>query len=140
MKTYTPHIWETDKLISKDLCFECGSDQTIHFHHVVPKSRGGKMAIPLCENCHGLVHGKNFLHHRKLQMDGIERAKLRGTYKGRSSDTIETVEKFLSKPKNKIASEYLKQGIKGCEISKITGLNPNTVSKIKKILKQEGQL
>lgn len=138
MEKYKPHVWESDKLISKDLCFECGSSVAIHFHHVVPKSKGGKMAIPLCETCHGLVHGRNFLNHRNLQMEGIKNAKLKGVYKGRASDTPETNEKFLSKSKNKVAAEFLKKGYKGSEISKIVGLNPNTVSKIKRILREEG--
>jgi uncharacterized Zn finger protein len=38
-------------------CFECGSDAD-HMHHVVPKSRGGTMTVPLCVRCHGKCHGR----------------------------------------------------------------------------------
>lgn len=41
------------------VCFECGSTGVIHDHHVVPQSHGGTKTVPLCEDCHGLVHSKN---------------------------------------------------------------------------------
>lgn len=41
-----------------DQCFECGSEEAIHQHHVVPKSRGGTRTIPLCAPCHGRAHGR----------------------------------------------------------------------------------
>ena len=42
---------------SKDNCFECGNNAH-HLHHVVPKSKGGTVMIPLCVPCHSKVHGK----------------------------------------------------------------------------------
>lgn len=36
-------------------CFECGSPADVD-HHVVPRSRGGKMTVPLCLSCHGKAH------------------------------------------------------------------------------------
>jgi hypothetical protein len=44
--------------IDKESCFECGSNEELHFHHVVPKSRGGTRTIPLCLDCHGKAHNK----------------------------------------------------------------------------------
>lgn len=38
-------------------CWECGSTDRIHEHHVVPRSKGGTRTLPLCEACHGKVHG-----------------------------------------------------------------------------------
>ena len=38
-------------------CFECGSTEHIHQHHVVPNVVGGTKTIPLCEQCHAKVHG-----------------------------------------------------------------------------------
>ena len=37
-------------------CFECGSNDNIHQHHVVPRIKGGSKTVPLYERCHGLVH------------------------------------------------------------------------------------
>jgi len=37
-------------------CFECGSTDNIHQHHVVPRIKGGNKTVPLCETCHSLVH------------------------------------------------------------------------------------
>ena len=42
-----------------DACFECGSTENLHMHHVVPRSRGGTKTIPLCERHHAAVHGHN---------------------------------------------------------------------------------
>ena len=36
-------------------CFECGKPAA-HWHHVVPRSRGGTKMVPLCHDCHDLVH------------------------------------------------------------------------------------
>ncbi len=36
-------------------CFECGV-MTKGKHHVVPVSKGGTKVIPLCEQCHNLIH------------------------------------------------------------------------------------
>ena len=42
-------------------CWECGMHGIMHEHHVVPRSCGGTRTLPLCEACHGKVHGKNML-------------------------------------------------------------------------------
>lgn len=42
-------------------CWQCGMHGIMHEHHVVPRSRGGTRTLPLCEGCHGKVHGKNML-------------------------------------------------------------------------------
>lgn len=36
-------------------CFECDGAAE-HQHHVVPRSRGGTQTVPLCHDCHDLVH------------------------------------------------------------------------------------
>jgi DNA invertase Pin-like site-specific DNA recombinase len=68
------------------------------------------------------------------QKQGIQIAKTKGVYKGRKSDTKEDVVKFLSKPKNKAALEYMKKGnLKLKEISILSGVHINTLTKIKKL-------
>jgi DNA invertase Pin-like site-specific DNA recombinase len=79
---------------------------------------------------------KNMISERRNE--GIKLAKLKGVYKGRKSDTKEDPLKFLNKPKNQRVIEYLKKGYRGSEISKIVGVNPNTISKVKKVLKSVG--
>jgi DNA invertase Pin-like site-specific DNA recombinase len=79
---------------------------------------------------------KNMISERRNE--GIKIAKLKGVYKGRRSDTTEDPLKFLNKPKNQRVIEYLKKGYRGSEISKIVGVNPNTISKVKKVLKSVG--
>lgn len=70
---------------------------------------------------------------KERQREGIRIAKMKGTYTGRKKGSNEDVLKFLSKEKNKKALDYLKKGYKINEVSKITGLHSNTISKIKKV-------
>lgn len=44
--------------INNELCFECDRPMDV-WHHVVPKSRGGKKTIPLCNSCHSIIHNKD---------------------------------------------------------------------------------
>lgn len=67
------------------------------------------------------------------QKDGIRIAKMRGIYKGRAKGSTEDVLQFLAKEKNKKSLELLKRGYKAVEVSKITGVNQNTITKIKKL-------
>jgi hypothetical protein len=129
--------WTTDKLIIKDVCFECGSNQEIHYHHVVPETKGGSMTLPLCIICHGKVHNRDFLKIKELQKIGIKKAKERGVYKGRKRGAIVNTEKWLSKPKISQAAEYLKLGYKARDIVKLVDIHVNTITKIKRYLKMQ---
>jgi DNA invertase Pin-like site-specific DNA recombinase len=70
---------------------------------------------------------------KERQLEGIKIAKLKGVYLGRKTGTKENTLQFLSKPKNIKALEYLKKGYKKNEISKIVGINVNTLTKISKL-------
>src|SRR4051812_19704617 len=70
---------------------------------------------------------------KERQIDGINLAKLKGVYKGRVEGSKEDIFKFLGKEQNKKALEYLKKSYKAVEISKITGVHINTITKIKKL-------
>ena len=71
---------------------------------------------------------------RERQLEGIKLAKLKGIYKGRITGSKEDALAFLSKKKNKEALSLLKKKYKAVEVSKITGLHINTITKIKKLL------
>ena len=71
-------------------CINCGKIASEE-HHVVPLSLGGN-DIPsnkvfLCSYCHCLIHGlnkqKRGLEWKRLQAEGIKKAKEEGKYKGR---------------------------------------------------------
>ena len=70
---------------------------------------------------------------RERQLEGIAIAKLKNKYSGRAKGSNEDVLKFLSKPKNAKAIDYLKKGYKNVEVAKIVGIHYNTITKIKKI-------
>lgn len=69
---------------------------------------------------------------RERQLEGVKLAKARGVYTGRKQGTKEDILKFLSKPQNKKAIEYLKRGMSNTEAAKLAGVHINTMTKIKK--------
>jgi DNA invertase Pin-like site-specific DNA recombinase len=71
---------------------------------------------------------------KERQAEGVAIAKANGVYKGRAKGTRESNLDFLNKPKVKKAIDYLKSGMKSIEVNRLTGLHPNTITKIKKIL------
>lgn len=118
--------------IDTDICYECGEPKE-DMHHIIPKSKGGTKTIPLCSKCHGIVHGKDFVTHRKLQKDGIEKAKLLGRFSGRKKGTIICDEKTLQNHEDIVV--LLKQNLTVREISKITKKSSATIVKVNKIIK-----
>lgn len=71
---------------------------------------------------------------RERQREGIELAKLKGKFLGRKKGTSEDPLTFLSKKRNKHAMDLLRKGYKNIEVSRITGLHPQTVSKVKSMI------
>ena len=71
---------------------------------------------------------------KERQREGIELAKLRGVYKGRTNGSKEDIRAFLNKPKVAKTIEYLKKGYKASEISRIVGIHVNTITKIKRFI------
>jgi len=80
----------------------------------------------------GIVGEMERVQLKERQVEGIRIAKLKGLYQGRKEGSKEDILTFLSKDKNKKALELLKKGYKAVEISKITGIHINTITKIKK--------
>ena len=82
----------------------------------------------------GVVSEMERVQIRERQREGINIAKAKGKYSGRQAGSAEDTLKFLSKPKNREALEYLRKGsLKNVEISKLTGIHINTITKIKKL-------
>ena len=62
-------------------CFECektADEIEIHDHHVVPRSKGGTKTIPLCFECHALVHDRKAISIGRLVKKAAESRKARG--------------------------------------------------------------
>ena len=74
-----------------------------------------------------------FQYHqtREKTMDGILRGKLEGKYKGRQTGSVESMDKFISKPKVKKVKEMLEMKIGVRKISRIVECSPNFVYKVK---------
>jgi len=72
------------------------------------------------------------------QKRGIKRAKERGAYKGRKIGSNESFEKFMSKPKIQEVIKLLNEGVKSVDILKKVDVHINTITKIKKNLRNVG--
>lgn len=64
-----------------DTCFECDAPATQH-HHVVPVSLGGTRTVPLCDDCHAMVHGRRAVDVSTLTKVGLARRKREGKVVG----------------------------------------------------------
>lgn len=127
-----------------DYCINCGKEATM-WHHVVPRELGGKDStnlVPLCDNCHGLIHGisyrKGKLSHSELTKIGIQKAKAAGKQIGGVEGRKLTVKKEApAKAEIKRLSRDFDGTLTDVEVMKIVGLARNTYYKYKKKLKEE---
>lgn len=67
------------------------------------------------------------------QREGINLRKEKGLYAGRQIGTIETPEKFMSKPKTKKILSYLNKGYSYNDISSIIPCSKTTIVRVKKM-------
>ena len=77
-----------------------------------------------------------FFYHQNREkiLNGIDLAKKQGKYSGRHSNSTETQEKYLAKPKTKKMIEMIKQGNSVRSIVRILECSPNSIYKLKKTL------
>ena len=128
--------------IPLDECFECGTKEDIQNHHVVPRIKGGKKTIPLCNICHGIVHGrKNGIHKNPLTMselvkEGQKKAREKGIYIGRPNGSKETKDKFFSKHTEII--KLISKGYSQRLIANKLNVSPKTIRKVKNIMIEKG--
>lgn len=137
------YIWEIDRLGRNLLCIlnniKFFNDKKICIHFVSQglstlqpdgsENNITKMIISIL----GTLAEMEKKISRERQLEGIAIAKLNNKYTGRAKGTSEDTLRFLSKPKNAKAIDYLKKGYKNIEVAKIVGIHFNTVTKIRKI-------
>lgn len=104
-------------------CVNCGGLEYIQYHHIVPLVLGGtnniKNIVPLCGNCHALIHDLNNLRHKELQRQGIDVALAKGVKFGRPS--IEFPEKW-----EKIYNQWKNGEITAKKAMELLNLKRNT--------------
>jgi DNA invertase Pin-like site-specific DNA recombinase len=76
---------------------------------------------------------------KERQKEGIQEAKKKGVYIGRSVGSVESVEVFMSKESTKKILKYLKQKESINRTALLSGTSAGTVKKIKKMIK-EGEI
>ena len=111
-------------------CFECEKKTVnIHWHHVVPFSMGGKKCIPLCENCHSIIHDTDLKNSNLIKL-GLIKAIERGVKLGRPIGTKQTSEDMLIKHQDIV--DHIISGISIRNIAKLTNKGASTVQRVKK--------
>ena len=127
-------MWEAAKPENQESgsCFECGSVEQCHRHHVVPQSLGGRNTILLCEGCHSKVHGLNLVNHSVLVRAGQEKARREGRIPGRRVGSGLTIERLLEKHKGVV--QHLLAGASVRNTAKFCDCSKGTVERVKKAL------
>lgn len=123
------------------ICFECGKPADVN-HHVVPKSRGGTQTVPLCWQCHSLVHDTKLTANAELIKEGKERSQREGlsdkiiqlTKEGKG---VSDIAKQVNLSRKSVYYHLEKAGLhinegKGCE----TKVSTDTLDKIKSLRDQ----
>lgn len=123
-------------------CYNCQSDKDIQYHHIVPLASGGNdilsNIVPLCLECHALIHSKKSLASPTLIKQGIERAKAQGKRIGQPKGAKLTTQKsILSKQFIIQNSRDFNGAMTDTEIINQLALSKNTFYKYKKELKEE---
>lgn len=109
-------------------CFECGRPAQ-HAHHVVPRSLGGTRTIPLCIDCHSIVHGQ-LLAGTQLIKAGLLAARARGVKLGRPIGTVLTPIDLLRK--HSYVADLLASGYSIRCTAKLAGCGLSTVQRVRK--------
>ena len=119
-------------------CINCGAEAS-HWHHVVPKSLGGREGtnkVPLCDTCHGLIHGVSYsngvISHSELIKTSLRKAKAEGKRIGTQKGTKLTTQKSIkTKELIKKYSKDFEGTLSDKEVMKITGVSRNSYYKYK---------
>ena len=77
-----------------------------------------------------------YLQTREKTMEGILRGKLEGKYKGRHAGAVESIDKFMSKPKVKKIQELLELNVGIRKISRIVDCSTNYIYKVQDRVKE----
>lgn len=123
-------------------CINCGAEAN-HWHHVVPKSLGGREGtnkVPLCDKCHGLVHGVSYsdgtISHSDLTKQGLKRARTEGKQIGQKKGAKLTTKKSIkAKEVIKKYSKDFEGTLEDADVMKLAEVSRNTYYKYKSELR-----
>lgn len=85
-------------------CYNCGATDGLEWHHIIPRSLGGKdimsNLVPLCYDCHSRLHSRikndNAEDLSTLIKQGIEKRRANGLQIGRTGIDKEPVYKLIA--------------------------------------------
>jgi len=141
------HLTEREKDLIGRTCINCGSDENIEYHHVIPLSIGGRNVLsniqPLCYECHSKLHfgeSKHF-NHSALTKAGLARARANGKQIGGKTGVKLTTKKSVSaKEIIRTHSKDFGGTLSDAECIKLAGISRNSFYKYKREIKEQFDL
>lgn len=123
-------------------CCNCKSEENIQYHHIVPLVAGGydiiSNIVPVCNNCHALIHSRKKMAHSSLVKQGIERARAEGKQIGqRKGIKLNTAKSIKSKEFILNNSKDFNGHMEDKEIINALSIARNSFYKYKKELREE---
>lgn len=125
----------TDILNSVKFCHDHGVKITSKTEGLTTLDENGKQT-PMTGLLINLLSSlAEFQYHqiREKTLEGIERAKVLGKYKGRKPNSTEPIDKFVNKPKVKKIKEMLELGVGIRKVSRLLECSTSYVYKVKRI-------
>jgi hypothetical protein len=137
------HLSEKDKDYLGRYCCNCGSEDDVQYHHIVPLSYGGNNVISnmccLCGSCHDKIHYKKDRGNLSESVKaGLNRARQRGVVLGHLPGTTFITKKSLHS--KGIIANYAKEfggDMEDPEVMERCGCSRNSYYKYKRELRVE---
>lgn len=138
------NLTEKEKDFIGRKCCNCGSEEDLEYHHVIPLSMGGNNTISnlccLCYSCHSLIHfGKiKNINHSEATKAGLQKAKERGVRLGQPKGAKLVTKKSIDAKQKILELNYSFNGtLSNEETYKIIGISRNTFYKYKNELMKD---
>lgn len=132
-------LTEFEKSLIGRVCCNCGSEEDLQYHHIVPLALGGRDIISnmccLCYDCHQLIHfGENKnINHSKATKVGQQMAYLNGKQIGRP---VGNLDKLTDELREDIKLFINDRSIKQVDLMNKHNISRNTLKKYIEIIKK----
>lgn len=141
------NLTEKEKNIIGKKCCNCGKEEDLEYHHIVPLSMGGSNNLSnlccLCYSCHSLIHfgKKKNINHSEATKIGLQKAKEKDIKLGLKKGTKLITKKSVEAKQKILELNYDFNGsLSNEDTYKKIGISRNTFYKYKKELMNEVKL
>jgi predicted transcriptional regulator len=130
MKDDRKRLCKEDYVAIGSVCSNCGSNEELQYHHIIPLNAGGKNIrsniVCLCGSCHDLVHGITRKgYHNESVKKGIKEAKAKGKHVGKPFSQIYTMPQVF----DELYLRHINEGLSVVEMAEILNVSKTAVYK-----------